>query len=157
MLYLRDALSNGRIIQGTHLPKDTNPGDTKSQTDIQGHIVQRYNILSSTTKGPELHYDVSGQVPVLLFLDVSAHVRLRLQNLSEQHEPVLLMDVSKPQVPELHFSVSGQQEPIAAPVIVYTTGSLGMSCTRTYCTSPKGPEQAELHMDVSRQLEPVVV
>jgi hypothetical protein len=34
------------------------------------------------------------------------------------------MDVSTPQVPELHLSVLGRQEPIAAPGIVYTTGSL---------------------------------
>jgi hypothetical protein len=135
-----DALSKGRIIQGTQIQGIQNP-----RRIIQGHIIQRYNILpSTTTQGPELCYDVSGQqVPVLLLLDVSANVRLRLQHLPEQHEPVLLMDVSTPQVSELHLSVSGQQEPIiAATGSVYTTGFLaapglveGLSCIRTCFTT----------------------
>jgi hypothetical protein len=91
------------------------------------------------------------QVPVLL-LDMSgaAHVRLRLQHLSEQHEPVLHMDVSKPQVPELHLSESGQQEPISATGSVYTTGSLavpGLFGTTKAAPWRASPQQGPVCLD----------
>jgi hypothetical protein len=72
---------------------------------------------------------VSGQQEPLLLLDVSTLQWPELHlDVSGQQEPLLLLDVSTLQGPELHLEVSVQKEPILDWFCLHHTG---LSCTLT--------------------------